>query len=483
MLIILSIELQAKALLKLERIFLDLGTAVQGEILTNSSLTVLNTGDEQMQFSLHSTCDCLTVGPLKGVLPPGKAVQIRIRLNTKEYKGPVKKHFYLLTSDMDHQTVRLTVKARVSIKSGTGIDNRETFKSRGDYSRKIPFYFFYTPDCHVCDAIKKDLFPKLEKEYKVSLEPVSLNILMTNNFNTLLKLKKIFKQDDDRFPVIMFHDRFISGKNAIYEKFPEILKNNLRKEIKLPDIKKLNVKSSMVSLSLIPVLVAGLLDGINPCAFATIIFLLSYLSYLQKTRKIIFITGIAYTFAVFSTYFLIGLGFFKGITSFTIFMRISSYINLLIALFAIYLALLSLRDYFLARKGRYKEMKLQLSDSAKKRIHMSIRKRSKGRFIILSAFLLGFSVSLFELACTGQIYLPAIIYMTKVGSITGYLYLTAYNLMFVIPLVIIFILYFIGISSEVLSGVFQKNIALIKLLTFFLFIGLAVLLLLYRVIF
>jgi len=47
--------------------------------------------------------------------------------------------------------------------------------------------------------------------------------------------------------------------------------------------------------SLWGVLIAGLIDGLNPCAFATIVFLVSYLSFLGKASKEILTYGIIFT--------------------------------------------------------------------------------------------------------------------------------------------------------------------------------------------
>ena len=74
-----------------------------------------------------------------------------------------------------------------------------------------------------------------------------------------------------------------------------------------------NDKDSAVNkIKIVPLIFAGLIDSINPCAFATIIFFISYLSLvLKKQRTDIFLTGIIFIAGVFITYLLIGLGFFR----------------------------------------------------------------------------------------------------------------------------------------------------------------------------
>ncbi|MFQ6079528.1 MAG: cytochrome c biogenesis CcdA family protein, partial [Thermodesulfobacteriota bacterium] len=60
------------------------------------------------------------------------------------------------------------------------------------------------------------------------------------------------------------------------------------------------------------VLVTGFLDGINPCAFAVLLFFIVFLFTMKKTRQSIAWMGITYITAIYLTYFLIGLGFLKA---------------------------------------------------------------------------------------------------------------------------------------------------------------------------
>lgn len=351
-------------------------------------------------------------------------------------------------------------------------------------TRVIKFYLFSSSECDECYKIKYEFFPAMEEMYNIKLTYRDFDIVADEkNFELLLKIRDYFRKDDAEVPVIVINNNYISGFENIYEKFPliieEYVKNNIKTEFL--DLNKVKRTMPKISVSILPVIYAGLLDGINPCAFATIIFLISYLAYLKRSRKTILLTGIFYTSAVFVTYLLIGLGLFKGIMNFPYFYKISKFVNITIAAFAYILAVLSLKDFFLARKGKFKDMVLQLPDSFKLKIHKKIREKTEKGVIIISSVVLGFFVSLFELACTGQIYLPTIIYLTKTGEIKGIIYLIIYNLMFILPLLIIFALFYSGISSEEIGKFFQKNIALVKFLTSILFIILGTLLLLHTI--
>lgn len=225
------------------------------------------------------------------------------------------------------------------------------------------------------------------------------------------------------------------------------------------------------------IVLAGLVDGINPCAFATIIFFISYLTLSNKKGKEILITGAAFTIGVFVTYLLVGLGFYKVLdlvrNTLTI---ISKIVYGLTAVICLVLAFMSVKDYFKARKGQIEDMSLKLPDPLRKRINSTIREGRKASSYYLGAFVTGVLISLLELACTGQIYLPTIIFMTSVPELRGKSigYLLLYNLMFIIPLIVVFILAYYGTTSKDLTNFFKKHTATVKLCMAFVFIGLAI---------
>ncbi|MGD8997499.1 MAG: hypothetical protein PVH80_05275, partial [Anaerolineae bacterium] len=59
------------------------------------------------------------------------------------------------------------------------------------------------------------------------------------------------------------------------------------------------------------VVLAGLVDGLNPCAFATLVFFVSYLSLSGRKGREILAVGAAFTAGVFLAYFGVGLGFYR----------------------------------------------------------------------------------------------------------------------------------------------------------------------------
>lgn len=215
---------------------------------------------------------------------------------------------------------------------------------------------------------------------------------------------------------------------------------------------------------------AGLVDGLNPCAFATIIFFVSYLAMVGRRGKEILLVGFSFTAAVFLTYLLVGLGVLGFVRSLPITGAVSRLIYGFTALLCFILVGLSPYDYRKIKQGKMVEMTLRLPRPLQKLVHGVIRETSMKGYLG-ATLVAGFLVSLLELACTGQVYLPTIIFVTSVPELRGHAvaYLILYNLMFILPLVIIFLLTFYGTASKQLTLFFRAQAGTVKLLTALLF--------------
>lgn len=213
------------------------------------------------------------------------------------------------------------------------------------------------------------------------------------------------------------------------------------------------------------VALAGLLDGVNPCAFATLLFLLSYLTYTGRTRGEVLAVGLCFTLAVFLTYLATGLGLLAAAKTLSGFRGVARAVYLGAAALALGLGVANLYDFVLCLRGRARDTALQLPAALKRRIHASIRVRLGVGATAAAAFGTGAAVSLLELACTGQVYLPTLVFVAGLpGARLGALaYLVLYNLAFILPLAAVFGVAYLGVSSRTLEGLFRRNVAWVKL--------------------
>jgi len=242
-----------------------------------------------------------------------------------------------------------------------------------------------------------------------------------------------------------------------------------------PEEGEQGIVDRFMSFGLLTVLGAGLIDGLNPCAFATLVFFVSYLAFTGRRGRDVLFVGLSFTLGVFLTYLLVGVGLLKVVQSLSFFSALGRWVYLLTALLCVALAILTFRDYSRARDGQPGDMALKLPMNLRRRINKVIRESAQMPAFVAVAFFTGFVVSLLELACTGQVYLPTIIYVMSQPDLASqaFLYLLLYCLMFILPLVVVFALSYFGTSSDQLGQFINRHTSTIKLLTGLLFVGLA----------
>ena len=230
------------------------------------------------------------------------------------------------------------------------------------------------------------------------------------------------------------------------------------------------------SMGWLTVVLAGLIDGLNPCAFATLIFFVSYLTLSERKGREVLSVGLAFTLGVFLAYLVIGLGFYKVLdllgSTLTV---LGKWVYGLTAAMCFGLAIFNLIDFIKVRRGGTREMGLKLPEVLRKRINATIRKGRSNQAYMAGAFATGLVISFLELACTGQIYLPTIIFVCSIPELRlkALLFLFVYNLLFIVPLVVVFILAYFGTTSRDLVRFMEKNAAAVKLAMVVLFFSLA----------
>jgi cytochrome c biogenesis protein CcdA len=169
----------------------------------------------------------------------------------------------------------------------------------------------------------------------------------------------------------------------------------------------------------------GLIDGINPCAFAVMVFLVSFLSAKKYSFRHIWV----FILGVFVLYFLLGVGGYylleKIITP-----KIAGITTRIIAFLIIILGLVHIFE------NPYKS-RLVLPKQERRFIHSLIIRTGLSSKSFFSFFGLGVVVAFLESACTGQVYLPVIYSFVALGYKRSILYLFVYNICFVLPLILV----------------------------------------------
>jgi len=233
------------------------------------------------------------------------------------------------------------------------------------------------------------------------------------------------------------------------------------------------------AVSLAAVTVGGLVDGINPCAFATLVFFVCCLTGAGTTRSVILAMGIFFTLGVMIAYFLTGVGLSEALLRLKHFPLASQALTWIIIAGTFVLAAVSFWDFVIALRGGASQMKLKLPHRVRMRINAIISRRLRAGSVAIGALGVGMVVSLLEFVCTGQVYLPLIRYMTAVSEtrLRALGLLVLYDVAFVVPLIIVFAATYFGLRSERLVAALKGHVAAAKFLLAAFFVGLGVLLL------
>lgn len=222
------------------------------------------------------------------------------------------------------------------------------------------------------------------------------------------------------------------------------------------------------------VIVPGLVDGINPCAFATIVFFVSYLTLLERKGREILMVGLSFTLAVFISYLVFGMVLREVLAGLVGLVGpvLRPILNVAVALVCLALAILSFDDYRKVRRGRVTDMALRLPDRLRMWVNAAVRRGVNARAFVLASFVSGVVVSFVELACTGQVYVPIIQGVSNSAyRAQSTLILVVYCLAFIAPLVAVFVAAYTGTSSREMGLLLQRHTATVKLVTAALFLG------------
>jgi len=277
-------------------------------------------------------------------------------------------------------------------------------------------------------------------------------------------LEELFKTYNGNFPeIILYQDSMDEGVSSY-----KIMNDNKIKECSIdkPITECTELKDSFWRKSvLLLTIFSGLLAGIHPCTISVLLFFIAFLFTIRRTRQEIFKVGASYIIGIFLAYLLVGLGVFRVFTFST--PHFSAIVG---AILVSILGLVNIISYF--TEGRIK-FSLGIPSSLKPKIMELIHKST-----LPAAFIVGIIVGICSFGCTAGIYISIIsLLLLKATYVLGFVYLILYNLMFILPLIIIL---FIASNKKIiqkLENIESKEKHYLKLIAGIIMILLALLIL------
>ena len=281
-------------------------------------------------------------------------------------------------------------------------------------------------------------------------------------------------------PIIYAGSEYFHGTEAILEAFNSGRLAELAQE-PLLDISDFVPREFGFWIGLAIIILAGLVDGINPCAIAMLLMFISMVGF-TKDRRILMTVAVTYIGSIFVTYLFIGIGFFTllGLTR-EQFEFFSYFLYGGFALLCLILFIFTFYDFIVTRKQDYGKVKNQLP-----KFIQAFNKRIMHRFtqaieaeepglkqtllIVFVPMILGVIVGITEAACTGQVYFTVLAWVQSVSpgpgmSTVELLYIVVFNLMFVVPLILIAAFAVRARSVVGIANFIREHLSAIKLIT------------------
>jgi cytochrome c biogenesis protein CcdA/glutaredoxin len=321
----------------------------------------------------------------------------------------------------------------------------ETTNGIGGQVPSICIYLFYGQGCPHCEQVKPVIDALAVKYPQVQLKTYEIYFNTTNQ-EMFQEFLSRYGVTEPGVPTLFIGDRALIGEMAIrteledriiwYTTNPAVCPLAFSKTGGLPqDLSP----AQPVELTVPSIVIAAAIDSINPCAFAVLIFLLAYLASLGERRRIAII-GCTYIITVFVVYFVAGLGLLTIVQQ----AGLTGIVFTFAAIISIVAGLINITEVILNRDI----FTLAIPVSQKDAIDRYVRKAS-----VPSAIALGALVSMVELPCTGGIYLAILgLLGDRMTLAEGIPYLLLYNLIFVLPLILIFLVIYWGGTPDRMEG-------------------------------
>lgn len=200
------------------------------------------------------------------------------------------------------------------------------------------------------------------------------------------------------------------------------------------------------------VLGSAAIDSINPCAIGVLILMISMiLTQKQSAGKMLLLGGL-YIFSVFATYLIAGLGLIYFLSAIPLW--VTEYLSIGVGSLVVIFGLFEIKDYFWYGRG----FSLGIPPQFIKKIHELAKNVSVPGVILTGIFVAGV-----ELPCTGAPYLAIITILSVNFNALALLLLVLYNIVFVLPLVVILLMVAGGVRLHVVKAWKQETRGLMRL--------------------
>ena len=333
---------------------------------------------------------------------------------------------------------------------------------------------FYESGCTECARVRSEVLPELSARYGGLYAMTEHDLSEADEVALLVALQERVASSGNR-PVSLFVDYsqglfgFANIRDGLFGAMDRAIEARMSTGWTLPRKPVQQGRAGTMALlrkrarafTLPAVLLGGLVDGVNPCAISALVFLMSLLSVSKVRGGRLLLAGGSYAAATFVTYTALGLGLLGGFHSLPAFGLMSVTVNIALGGILGVLAGLSFSDALAYRRTRDAgRIRLQLPARLKRAMHAVMRRGLRAHSLVAGVAAVAVAATLLESVCTGQIYVPVLVALVREGEINARTVslLLLYNVMFLVPLVVVFILVYRGLTTERLLSWSRRHV-------------------------
>ncbi len=366
------------------------------------------------------------------------------------------------------------------------------FSLQGRAAERVKIEFFFVPGCGACSHIEREVLPELAKRCpdRYTLVPADLNE-ETNYFRLVAIQERQGRLVNEPVYMAVGARTLLAGLAQIRTGLVAAVETSLAQKASETGVPppvldeaggkdanaRRRLRARVAGFGAAGVFLAGLADGVNPCAIASLVFMMGLLASSRVKGRALALAGALFCLASFLTYFMLGLGLLESLRALSALAGLRLWLNRALAVVLLILAFLSFRDAWRFRRGHEAgDLSLKLPEFLRERIKRLAKREIRTQPLAWAALVLGCAVTLIESVCTGQVYVPTLAWVAREAPersrALGLLGL--YNLGFIIPLVGVFGAMLGGKSVFDLLGWQQKNVVRAKIALGLVFLALAV---------
>lgn len=348
--------------------------------------------------------------------------------------------------------------------STSKFDNLLAFMEQNE--NKICIIYFYSTKCSHCKSLEPFL-EYISMKFGDDIIITKLDVSNPENIAVYNQLCSFREYTGHEIPLLAVNDAVFVGEDKIRDNLETEIKRGIKLDEKICPLAGMTCHNGnatgtdeMLSgvrklsfFAILPlILITGLGDGINPCAFAVLLFIMAFLQEISGTKRRLKRVTLSYIIAFMIVN--VCLGIFYFFTS----MQIGhpNTVRYMAVGFAVFAGFINLKDFFAYGKG----FSLEIPKFSKKYIESLAAKAS-----VPAAVVMGCLVAVLEAPCSVPIYLTVLEVLKGQGKgLLGVMpHIFIYNVMFILPVAVLASFIYFGAEAAVLENWRQKHRKLMKL--------------------